>query len=94
MSPNPCLSLGHPNLLPSAYHFPMTRLMEQAIERLRAVPEGQQDGLAEFLLHEIAEDERWARTTQDHAAKCRALAESILADDAKGCCEPLDPERL
>ncbi len=72
----------------------MTRLMEQAIERLRAIPEHQQDRLAEFLLHELAEDERWSATTQGHAAKLRDLAENVLADDANGRCTPLDPERL
>ncbi|CAG0971258.1 hypothetical protein PHYC_01261 [Phycisphaerales bacterium] len=72
----------------------MTRLIEKMIERLRAMPEGQQDTLAEFVLHELAEDERWARTTQEHAAKLRGLADQIVADDANGRCEPLDPERL
>ena len=64
--------------------FIMTRLMEQAIERLRAIPESQQDPLAEFLLHELAEDERWAKSTQDNAAKLKGLIENILADDRKG----------
>lgn len=72
----------------------MTRLMEQAIERLRAVPESQQDRLAQFLLHELAEDERWAATTEAHNDKVRDLVERLLADDAAGRCEPLDPERL
>lgn len=72
----------------------MTRLMEKAIERLKALPEGQQDGLAEFLLHELAEDERWATSTQSHAAKLKKLVGDVLADDARGGCEPLDPERL
>ena len=72
----------------------MTRLMEQAIDRLRAVPDAQQDRLAEFLLHELAEDERWARSTIDHADKLKGLIDDVLADDAKGHCTPLDPDRL
>lgn len=72
----------------------MTRLMEQAIERLRSIPESQQDRLAEFLLHELAEEERWAKSTQENGAKVRGLIDRVLADDAKGRCEPLDPERL
>jgi hypothetical protein len=72
----------------------MTRLMERAIERLRAIPESQQDRVAEFLLQELAEDERWAASTQDHAAKLKGLIENVLADDAAGRCDPLDPERL
>jgi len=81
-------------MLAFAYHPPMTRLMEKAIERLRALPEGQQDRLAEFLLYELAEDERWSKTTHDHADKLRGLVKNILTDDANGRCEPLDPERL
>lgn len=68
--------------------------MQEAIERLRAVPESQQDPLAEFLLHELAEDERWGASTKAHAGKLKALIDDVLADDAKGRCEPLDPERL
>ncbi|MEX2218280.1 MAG: hypothetical protein WD749_05920 [Phycisphaerales bacterium] len=62
----------------------MTRRMEQAIERLKAVPESQQDPLAEFVLHELAEDDRWARTTEAHAAKLKGLVDRVLTDDAAG----------
>lgn len=72
----------------------MTRLMEKVIRQLQDVPESQQDRLAEFLLHELAEDERWARTTVDHADKLKKLIDNVLADDTQGKCEPLDPERL
>ena len=72
----------------------MTRLMEKVIEQLRSVPEGQQDGLAEFFLHELAEDERWSQTTQRHADKIKGLVDEVLKDDAAGKCEPLDPDRL
>lgn len=72
----------------------MTRRMQQAIERLRAIPENQQDRIAEFLLQELAEDERWADTTHEHAAKLKGLIETVLADDATGPGEPLDTERL
>lgn len=72
----------------------MTRLMEQAIDRLRAVPEGQQDRLAEFVLHELSEDQRWADSTHAHGDKVKELVRNVLTDDAAGRCEPLDPERL
>ena len=72
----------------------MTRLMEQAIERLRALPEGQQDRLAQFVLHELAEDERWAASTQANGSKLEGLVDRVLKDDVSGRCEPLDPDRL
>lgn len=72
----------------------MTRLMGKAIEWLRTLPENQQDRLAEFLLHELAEDDRWTQSTQANGAKLKGLIDTILADDAAGRCPPLDPERL
>jgi hypothetical protein len=72
----------------------MTRLMKQAIERLRNVPEAEQDRLAQFLLNELKEDERWSRSTADNEAKLATLVEKVLADDDQGKCEPLDPDRL
>jgi hypothetical protein len=68
--------------------------MQKVIERLKAIPEGQQDRLAEFLLHELADDERWTKSTLDHADKLKGLVDGVLADDAQGRCEPMDPERL
>jgi hypothetical protein len=72
----------------------MTRLMEQAIERLRAIPESQQEQLARFLLNELEEDSRWADSTANHADALRRLVDDVLSDDARGACDPLDPENL
>ena len=72
----------------------MTRLMEQAIEQLRAVPESEQDRLAEFLLNELREDDRWSRSATAHEGKVKNLVEQVLADDGRGACEPLDPDNL
>jgi hypothetical protein len=68
--------------------------MQQFIEKLRALPENEQDDVAAFFLNELEEDERWARTAEKHAEKLKKLADQILADDKKGLCEPLDPDRL
>jgi hypothetical protein len=72
----------------------MTKLMEQAIERVQALPANQQDQLARFLLSELQEDERWAASTAAHADKLERLVGDVLAEDARGDCEPLDPDRL
>ena len=71
----------------------MTHLMEKAIERLRAVPESEQEIFARFLLNELEDDERWAASTARQHALGR-LAERVLASDARGECEPLDPDKL
>ena len=72
----------------------MTRLMEQAIEKLRTVPDAQQDGLARFLLNELEEDNRWSQSTAQHEARLKTLIDTVLSDDDRGECEPLDPDRL
>ena len=72
----------------------MTRLMEQAIERLRAIPEGQQDQLAEFLLNELDDDQRWLQSTSVHSEKLNTLVSKVLADDASGNSVALDPDHL
>jgi hypothetical protein len=72
----------------------MTKTLEQAIERLRQMPEERQDSLAQLLLHEIEEDERWQRTTEENADKLRGLVDEVLEADRRGEREPLDPDRL
>ena len=72
----------------------MTRLMEKAIERLRSLPEPQQDGLAQFVLNELEQDERWTASTAAHADALGRLAAKVLSDDAAGTCEPLDTDML
>ncbi|MGA2440006.1 MAG: hypothetical protein ABSH08_03540 [Tepidisphaeraceae bacterium] len=72
----------------------MTRLMEQAIERLRAIPAAQQDEVARFLIGELEEDIRWSQSTAKHQDKLQGLMDEVLKDDARGACEPLDPDKL
>ena len=64
----------------------MTRLMEKAIERLRAVPEHEQDNLARSLLNELEEDRRWLDSTARHGDKLHDLVRRVLADDDRGAC--------
>ena len=72
----------------------MTKALEQAIERLRQMPEGEQDEMARLLLHEIEEQERWEQSTAAHAEKLGGFIGEILKADDTGLCEPLDPDQL
>ncbi len=72
----------------------MTKILEQAIERLKQMPEDRQDSLAQLLMHEIDEDERWQQTTASHAGKLQGFVEDVLEAERRGECEPLDPDRL
>jgi len=68
--------------------------MEQAIEKLRSVPEPQQDQFARFLLNELKEDDRWAKSTAQNEGKLQAFVEKVLADDQQGPFKPVDPGSL
>lgn len=71
----------------------MTKTLETAIERLKALPEAEQEYLAQLLLDEMeADDAKWEALTSKHAdrtSRCRGDAANSMAS-----CEPLDPENL
>ena len=68
--------------------------MEEAIERLRAIPDSEQDRLAEFLLNHLDDDQRWIDSNNAHADQLAAFVAKIREDDARGELETLDPDRL
>ncbi len=68
----------------------MTRLLEQAIERLRTVSDAEQDQLARLLLNELDEEQRWGASTAAHAQALEQKVAEVLAADDRGACEPLD----
>ncbi len=72
----------------------MTKTLEKAIERLKQMPEDRQDLLAQLLLHEMEEDERWQLTTAQHSNKLSGLVAEILEAERRGECETLDPDTL
>jgi len=72
----------------------MTKLMEKAIEKLRALPAEKQDVVAGFVLSELEDDRRWEQTSIKHAAKLRRLADEAAEDHRAGRTSALDPETL
>ena len=57
----------------------MTKLMEQAIEKLRSLPEEKQDAVAGFVLSEPEEDQKWEQSSIQHADKRRKLADEAIS---------------
>jgi hypothetical protein len=72
----------------------MTKALEEVIERLKQMPEDRQDSLAQLLMHEIEEDERWRASTAEHADKLSGFVADILEADRCGECELLQPDSL
>ena len=68
--------------------------MEQVIEKLRNLPEARQESFARFLLTELDTDAAWERTTALHSDRAEQFAREVLAADAGGETEALDPDQL
>ncbi len=56
--------------------------------------EDRQDALAQLLLHEMEEDERWQKSTAKHEDKIQGLVQDVLEAERRGECESLDPDNL
>ena len=72
----------------------MTKLMEQAIARLRALPPDQQDSFAGFVLQELDNEARWDELLSQCAPELERLADEAWAEHEAGLSEELDPDRL
>ena len=72
----------------------MTRALNTAIAKLATLPANEQDRIAEWLLDELRDDERWARqfaASQDALSK---LAAEAQAERSAGRATELDPDKL
>ncbi|MFO0959711.1 MAG: hypothetical protein U0800_20120 [Isosphaeraceae bacterium] len=74
----------------------MSRLMEQAIQRVKELPETDQDALASILLQEIEAERRWDElfARPESADLLGRMADRALAEAKAGRAKPLDPEEL
>lgn len=72
----------------------MSTLLEKAIAEISRLPEDQQDGVARWLLHELAAEQRWDAAFASSQGRLAELAREALDDDRAGRTEDLDPDRL
>jgi hypothetical protein len=71
----------------------MTKLLEDAIERVRQLPDSLQDNLAQHLLDEM-EEELFDALIASRPDVLERLAEQALEDHRNGLTRPLIPEEL
>ena len=72
----------------------MTRALDAAVAKLASLPADEQDRIAQWLLDELRDEERWARqfsASQDALSK---LAAEAQAERAAGRATELDPAKL
>ncbi len=68
----------------------MSRLLEQAVEKVAAFSEDEQDAIASQILASLADKEAWKKSFTERRDVVRRMAREALAEDARGETEPLD----
>lgn len=72
----------------------MTASLEKAFAEAAKLPENEQDELAEWILRELASEQRWNQAFAASADVLARLADEALAEHRAGRTLPLDPEEL
>ena len=62
----------------------MTRLLEEAIAKLRQLSEKEQDAIAKIVLQEIESEKRWDELFAKPSEKLRQLADEAWAEHQAG----------
>jgi hypothetical protein len=68
----------------------MTGLLEQALRRIEALSQEEQDAVASQILETLDDDEAWARSFRDSPEKLRVLAQEALEEHRRGETRPID----
>lgn len=72
----------------------MTKLLEQAVEKAKNLPDSEQDAIASIILEELEDEAKWERrfsVSKDSLAK---LASEATEEDRRGETKELDPDSL
>ncbi len=81
--------------VPAVLYAPaMTQTLDAAIAKLAALPPEEQDRIAQWLLDELADDERWDRSFAASQDVLKRMADEALADEAAGRTTDVDPDQM
>jgi hypothetical protein len=72
----------------------MTKLLEEAIAKVRQLPEAEQNAIAQLILDEVESEKQWDELFAKSPEKLRKLADKAWAEHEAGQSESLDPEKL
>ncbi len=67
----------------------MTKLLEQAIAQVKALPESEQDAIAVIILEELEDEKRWNELFASSQDLLAELAEEALTEHREGKTMPL-----
>jgi len=72
----------------------MTRTLDNAIAKISALPEEDQERIARWLLDELEDEEHWDKQFSNSQDVLNKLADEARAERAAGRTTELDPDRL
>ena len=72
----------------------MTELLEQAIAKIKNLPESEQDTIATIILEELEDETKWDKSFANSQDLLASLAGEAMEEYAAGETEELDLEQL
>jgi hypothetical protein len=68
----------------------MSTLLQQALEKVGALPQADQDAVASQILASLADEEAWKKHFAEKREVIRRLAQAALQEDERGQTLPLN----
>jgi hypothetical protein len=72
----------------------MTKLLEQAITKLKSMSASEQDSIAAMILEELENNLRWDKLFSRSPNSLAKLADAAMGEYHAGRTQELDPEKL
>ena len=72
----------------------MTKLLEWAVEKVKTLPDDEQNTIATLILEELDDEARWNRAFSASQEGLAKLAAEAIAEDDAGQTHELDPDKL
>ena len=72
----------------------VSRAFDTAIEKMSALPPEEQDRIAQWLLGELQDEERWTQAFSSSQDALNKLADEARAEIKAGRASQLDPDKL
>lgn len=72
----------------------MTELLNQAVARIKNLPDNEQDAIATIILEELEDEMKWEQAFGDSQDLLAELAAEAMTEYKAGKTQELDPEKL
>lgn len=72
----------------------MTELLEQAIAKVKNLPESEQDTIAAIILEELEDETKWDKSFTNSQDLLANLADEAMEEYTAGETKELDPKQL